>query len=67
MNNLTGTVPADLGQLTQLTFLRLEQNQHLGGVFPSSLVQLPRLSSLKLVRSPTNRDASAGRAPCLGL
>ena len=46
-NNLSGTIPRHLGQLTSLRYLRLSGNQ-LKGVIPPSLGQLTDLTSLSL-------------------
>ncbi len=48
-NNLTGTIPADLGDLTELRLLRLEKNQLEG------LPDLTRLTALTTIRVADNR------------
>ena len=62
MNNLTGTVPADLAQLSQLTYLRLESNT-LSGSIPNSLAQMAGLSSFKLVRVTFDQLSRVQQAP----
>ena len=46
-NNLTGTLPASLGNLSQLTILGLLGN-HIGGTIPASLGNLSNLKNLTL-------------------
>ena len=46
-NNLQGTIPAELGQLTNLTVLYLHDNQ-LTGTIPTELARLSKLTSLDL-------------------
>ena len=47
-DNLQGTIPDELGQLTALTYLSLWQNQELTGTIPSQLGQLTALTYLSL-------------------
>ncbi|MDQ2770289.1 MAG: hypothetical protein M3Y54_07295 [Bacteroidota bacterium] len=46
-NQLTGTIPATLSKLKQLTSLTLKNNQ-LTGTIPAELAQLPQLRNLRL-------------------
>jgi Leucine-rich repeat (LRR) protein len=46
-NNLTGTIPAAIGQLTELTMLHLFTNQ-LSGAIPAQIGQLTKIISLYL-------------------
>ena len=49
-NNLTGSIPAELGGLTELTELRLGRNQ-LSGAIPVELGNLRNLEVLRLGRN----------------
>ncbi len=46
--NLSGTIPASLGTLTNLTTLSLSYNQQLSGTIPASLANLTSLTKLEL-------------------
>ena len=46
-NQLTGAIPAELGQLTHLTKLGLHSNQLMGAI-PRELGQLTKLKELRL-------------------
>ncbi len=60
-NNLSGTIPRHLGQLTHLTFLEFEDNQLTGGI-PSELGQLTDLTYLNLF----GNELTGGIPPELG-
>ena len=47
VNNLTGTIPPEMADLTGLTVLNLERNQ-ISGSFPTEILQLTNLEELKL-------------------
>ena len=50
-NNLSGSLPAELGELTRLRFLRLRGNGSLTGAIPGELGLLPDLWSISLSRN----------------
>ena len=50
-NGLTGTIPASLGQLSQLTVLSLYRNPGLSGSIPPELGNLSNLEELHLYRN----------------
>ncbi len=50
-NNLSSTLPADIGNLDQLTYLKLNFN-NIGGAIPSSLYSLTKLEILLILDSP---------------
>ena len=47
-NNLKGTIPASIGQLTALRTLQLQYNREISGSIPEELFHLTRLNSLRL-------------------
>lgn len=47
-NNLIGGIPVEIGDLTQLTGLLLQNNTNLGGTIPTSIVNLTQLEDLRL-------------------
>jgi hypothetical protein len=61
-NNLTGSIPACIGQLTNLLYLNLKDNNQLGGPLPvAALSRLHRLNRLSLVHcSFENVDSALG-------
>lgn len=40
LNRLTGTVPEDLGQLSNLVLFELKSNHNMSGTFPSTLCEI---------------------------
>ena len=48
-NNLVGTIPSELGQLSSLTSLELQINKLVGGPIPAELGNLSNLTVLKIV------------------
>ena len=61
-NNLTGTIPEDLMELSALTYLRLERNK-LSGPIPASLAAMSELVAIRLV-SPCVVQRSGLPCPC---
>jgi Leucine-rich repeat (LRR) protein len=59
-NNLTGSLPAELGSLTELTRLDVSTNPGLHGTLPSSLGNLTKLTYLTV--SDTNIDGTVPNA-----
>ncbi|MDH5606049.1 MAG: hypothetical protein OEY93_04110 [Anaerolineae bacterium] len=57
-NNLNGTLPASIGDLTELTELTLDNNLSLGGTIPASIGNLVNLQYLYL-----SRDSFTGSIP----
>ena len=56
-NHLTGTIPRELGQLSQLTYLDIDTNQ-ISGPIPPELGQLSQLTYFCLLyTSPSPRDS----------
>ncbi|MEO1052727.1 MAG: T9SS type A sorting domain-containing protein [Bacteroidota bacterium] len=57
-NNLVGTIPSEIGELTDLTKLELFKNQ-LSGTIPSALSNLDNLLFLKLYRNQLSGEIPA--------
>ena len=51
INNLQGTLPSSLGDLTQLTFLKVTNNPGLTGSLPATIGQLRQLRYLRTTRT----------------
>ncbi len=50
--NLTGSIPPEIGQLTGLTYLRISDNPNLTGSIPPEIGQLTELTTLEISGNP---------------
>ena len=64
-NDVNGRLPADLGNLDKLTYLKL-QSQHLTGEIPASLGNLTNLTNLELFSGPISITPSPERSNLTG-
>ncbi|WP_430934272.1 hypothetical protein, partial [Saccharicrinis sp. 156] len=66
-NNLVGTVPAEIGNLTELTYLGLTNNSQLSGSIPPELGNCTKLRTIFMARCDLTGDVPAELANCTGL
>ncbi len=66
-NNLVGTIPSEIGNLTELTYLGLTNNSQLSGSIPPELGNCTKLRTIFLARCDLSGDVPAELANCADL